>query len=79
MKECREFKFLKSEIDDEHVQKRLWEISEATVQSLEKEGAMRRVSEKKAEELKKKSEEKAQAKTTFVASGGSTVAQRKKR
>lgn len=50
LKECREFKFLRSEIEDENVQKRLWEVSDVTVQALEKEGALRRAKEKKTEE-----------------------------
>jgi NAD(P)-dependent dehydrogenase (short-subunit alcohol dehydrogenase family) len=52
LKECREYKFFKPEIEDEQVQKKLWEMSEATVKALEKEGALRRAKEKKAEEKK---------------------------
>ncbi|KAF2272609.1 oxidoreductase-like protein [Westerdykella ornata] len=52
LKECREIKFQRPEIEDEAVQKKLWEMSETTVQALEKEGALRRAKEKKAEESK---------------------------
>ncbi|KAH7114409.1 hypothetical protein B0J11DRAFT_471644 [Dendryphion nanum] len=58
LKECGEYKFMRSEIEDEGVQKKLWEVSEATVQALEKEGAVRRARDKKAEEAGKKKEEK---------------------
>jgi NAD(P)-dependent dehydrogenase (short-subunit alcohol dehydrogenase family) len=58
LKECRETTYMKPEIEDEEIQKKLWETSEATVQSLEKEGAMRRAQEKKAEENGKPKEKK---------------------
>jgi NAD(P)-dependent dehydrogenase (short-subunit alcohol dehydrogenase family) len=54
LKECHEIKYVKPEIDDEQVQKKLWELSEATVQALEKEGAVRRAKEKKTEDNKEK-------------------------
>jgi NAD(P)-dependent dehydrogenase (short-subunit alcohol dehydrogenase family) len=62
LKECRKFRFSRPEIEDEVIQKKLWEVSESTVQALEKEGAMRRAFEKKEEENKKAKEEKAKAK-----------------
>ena len=62
MKECRKFRFSRPEIEDEGIQKKLWEASESTVMALEKEGAMRRAVEKKDEENKKAKEEKAKAK-----------------
>jgi hypothetical protein len=52
LKECQETKFMKPEIEDEQVQKKLWELSESTVQALEKEGALRRAKEKKADDKK---------------------------
>jgi hypothetical protein len=58
LKECRETKFMKNEIEDEKVQKKLWEFSETTVQVLEKKGALRRAEEKKAQEKKEKKEGK---------------------
>ena len=47
LKECREIKFMRPEIEDEVVQKKLWEVSDNTIQALEKEGATRRAKEKK--------------------------------
>lgn len=58
LKECREQKFLRGEIEDEEVQGKLWKFSETTVQVLEKKGAVRRAEEKKKEEEKKKREVK---------------------
>jgi NAD(P)-dependent dehydrogenase (short-subunit alcohol dehydrogenase family) len=46
LKECREIKFMRSEIEDDVAQKKLWEMSDNTIQALEKEGAMRRAKEK---------------------------------
>ena len=46
LKECREIKFMRSEIEDNVAQKKLWEMSDNTIQALEKEGAMRRAKEK---------------------------------
>lgn len=66
LKECREMKFMKPEIEDEQVQKKLWEVSESTIQALEKEGAMRRAKEKKAEENGKPKEKSATAETNGV-------------
>lgn len=47
IKECREVRLMRDEIQNEEAQKGLWEASERTVQALEKEGAMRRAREKK--------------------------------
>jgi len=62
LKECRKYAFQRPEIEDETIQKKLWEVSEGTVQSLEKEGALRRAIEKKTEEAAKVKEEKNKAK-----------------
>ncbi|KAF2018818.1 NAD(P)-binding protein [Aaosphaeria arxii CBS 175.79] len=62
LKECSEFKFMRPEIEDEVIQKKLWEVSDTTIQALEKEGAMRRASEKKAEEKLEKKESAAASK-----------------
>jgi hypothetical protein len=67
LKECREIKFLRNEIEDENIQKKLWEVSDTTVQALEKEGAMRRAKEKKAEKS-----ENGDAKTTSAAAEETT-------
>ncbi|KAF2472002.1 NAD(P)-binding protein [Lindgomyces ingoldianus] len=50
LKECREIGFVRKEVEDEGMQKRLWEESERTVQVLEKEGAIKRVKQKKGGE-----------------------------
>ncbi|KAF1982971.1 NAD(P)-binding protein [Aulographum hederae CBS 113979] len=49
LKEVREVKVMRKDIEDEVVQKKLWEATEKTVQALEKEGAIRRAKEKKEE------------------------------
>lgn len=69
LKECREVKFYRHEIEDEGVQKRLWEMSDGTVQALEKEGAVRRAREKKEKEAKEKRDEKAKSTGTARAAG----------
>ena len=50
LKECREIKFMRPEIEDDVVQKKLWEVSDDTIQALEKEGATRRAKEKQERE-----------------------------
>ncbi|KAF2704520.1 oxidoreductase-like protein [Pleomassaria siparia CBS 279.74] len=72
LKECRKYKFLRPEIEDEAIQKRLWEVSESTVQSLEKESALRRAIEKKTEEATKAKEEKARLKEIKTEADGKT-------
>ncbi len=63
IKECREVRFARGEIEDENVQKGLWEASEKTVEALEKQGAAKRAREKK---------EKAGESTTESGSAGSS-------
>lgn len=50
IKECREVRLARSEIEDENVQKSLWEATEKTIEALEKEGAAARARERKAKE-----------------------------
>ncbi|CAA9958621.1 hypothetical protein CFE70_002139 [Pyrenophora teres f. teres 0-1] len=50
LKECRRKIWTRKEIDDELLQKKLWESSEKTVEILEKESAKRRAFEKKQNE-----------------------------
>ena len=57
LKECRRKIWTRKEIDDELLQKKLWESSEKTIEILEKEGAKRRA-------VEKKQKEKAEGKTT---------------
>ncbi|RMZ69182.1 alcohol dehydrogenase [Pyrenophora seminiperda CCB06] len=52
LKECRRKLWTRTEIDDEVLQKKLWESSEKTIETLEKEGARRRAVEKKEKEKK---------------------------
>ncbi len=61
LKECRRSIWTRKEIDDELLQKKLWESSEKTIEILEKESAKRRAVEKKQKE---KSEGKSTAKET---------------
>ncbi|KAF2731161.1 NAD(P)-binding protein [Polyplosphaeria fusca] len=65
LKECREINFMRPEIEDEDLQKKLWGVSESTVQALEKEGALKRAKDKKTE-----SDGKPQAKTTGTDGNG---------
>ncbi|CZT24062.1 related to oxidoreductase, short chain dehydrogenase/reductase family [Ramularia collo-cygni] len=58
IKECKERKFLRDEVEDEDVQKKLWEYSEQMVQEAEKRGAQERARAKK-EAADKKDEEDA--------------------
>jgi NAD(P)-dependent dehydrogenase (short-subunit alcohol dehydrogenase family) len=67
LKECREVRFLKPEIEDEEVQKKLWELSENTIQTLEKEAAMRRAKEKKEKEVNGDAGKKDEKKTDPLA------------
>ncbi|KAB2577433.1 putative short chain dehydrogenase reductase family protein [Lasiodiplodia theobromae] len=61
LKECREVRFMRGEIEDEKVQKGLWQASEKTIEELEKKGAMGRAQQKKkqedADKAKKQAEE----------------------
>ena len=59
LKECRRSIWTRKEIDDEVLQKKLWESSEKTIEILEKEGAKKRAAEKKQKE---KSESKSSKK-----------------
>ncbi|KAK7528759.1 uncharacterized protein IWZ02DRAFT_467136 [Phyllosticta citriasiana] len=59
LKECREIKYMRSEIEDEQVQQGLWKASEKTVEELETRGALKRATEKKqGEELDKAKKQK---------------------
>ena len=49
LKECAKYGIMRGEVVDEDVQKKLWGISEQTIEKLEKESAKRRAAEKKAE------------------------------
>lgn len=60
LKECREVDFLRSEIRDENVAKKLWNFSERQIEALEKEGAVKRALAKKEEEKRQINENKAQ-------------------
>lgn len=50
LKECRKVKWSRPEIDDEDLQKKLWENSEKMIELLEKESAKRRAMEKKVKD-----------------------------
>ncbi|KAL9582286.1 MAG: hypothetical protein Q9212_003375 [Teloschistes hypoglaucus] len=47
IKECKERVFLRNEVTDEKVAKKLWEFSDKQIETLEKEGAARRAKKKK--------------------------------
>ena len=63
LKECRRFTWTRKEIDDEVLQKKLWESSSKTIEVLEKESAKRRAVEKKVKDM-------AEAKSTAKQSNG---------
>ena len=50
LKECKEAEYLKDEVKDEEAQKKLWAFSERQIETLEKEGAVRRALIKKEDE-----------------------------
>lgn len=50
IKECRQREFLRKEVGDEDVAKRLWEFSEKQIEHLEKQGAVKRALAKKEAE-----------------------------
>lgn len=54
IKECRRMKFLREDVTDEAVGKKLWEFSEKQIEAKEKESALRRAKEKKKKEEKEK-------------------------
>ena len=57
LKECREVDYLRKEIKDDEVAKKLWSFSEKQIEALEKEGAVKRaLAKKKAEERLKEQE-----------------------
>lgn len=59
IKECKERDFLRSEITNEAAGKELWEFSQAQIEAMEKEAAIRRARERKEkEELEKMEKEK---------------------
>ena len=53
IKECKDVDFLRKEVRDEEVAKRLWTFSEKQIEALEKEGAVKRALAKKAEQARK--------------------------
>ena len=59
LKACREVDFLRPEIRDEEVARKLWNFSEKQIEALEKEGAVKRALAKKEEENKQENEKKA--------------------
>lgn len=60
LKECREMDFLRPEIRDEEVAKKLWNFSEKQIEALEKEGAVKRALAKKETEKKQEEDRKKQ-------------------
>ena len=56
LKECREVDYLRKEIKDDVIAKKLWSFSEKQIEALEKEGAVKRALEKEEEEEKREKE-----------------------
>ncbi|CBX92702.1 hypothetical protein IAQ61_005926 [Plenodomus lingam] len=69
LKECRQVKWSRPEIDDEDLQKKLWESSEKTIELLEKESAKRRAMEKKEKEKSEGTSTAKEANRTARSSG----------
>lgn len=60
LKECREVDFLRPEVRDEDVAKKLWNFSEKQIVALEKEGAVKRALAKKEEEKNEEDDKNSQ-------------------
>lgn len=58
IKECRRMKFLREDVTDEAVGKKLWEFSEKQIEAKEKESALRRAKEKKKKKGEKEKKQK---------------------
>lgn len=58
IKECREVDYARAEIKDDEAGKKLWEFSQAQIETREKESAVKRALEKKEAEAKKDAESK---------------------
>jgi len=71
LKECRQVGFMRKEIEDEVVQKKLWEVSEETIKMLEQEGAKKRAA-------KKATEAKAESKTSATKENSTPKQRRQK-
>jgi NAD(P)-dependent dehydrogenase (short-subunit alcohol dehydrogenase family) len=71
LKECRRSIWTRKEIDDEDLQKKLWESSDKTIEILEKESAKRRA-------VEKKNKEKAEGKSTAKEANGDAKPKSKK-
>lgn len=71
IKECRETAYMRPEVKDVEVAKRLWEFGEKQIEALEKEGAVRRANEKKEQGAEEKDDRKAsvRADRTAAANG----------
>lgn len=57
IKECMEVDFVRRDIEDEEVVKKLWEESDKLIEKMEKVFVLRRVREKKEKEEREKVEE----------------------
>jgi NAD(P)-dependent dehydrogenase (short-subunit alcohol dehydrogenase family) len=77
LKECREIDFLRQEVRDDEVGKKLWNISEQQIEALEKEGAIQRAKAQQEGEKTEKSTEGG-AKSKEDASSGTTTGASKK-
>ncbi|KAL8790982.1 MAG: hypothetical protein Q9195_006127 [Heterodermia aff. obscurata] len=69
LKECRDVDFLRPEIRDEEVAKKLWNFGEKQIEALEKEGAVKRALAKKEDEKKQEDEKKKAAKSARKSDG----------
>ena len=79
IKECRDMGFLRKEVQDEEVAKKLWTFSERQIEALEKEGAIKRSKEKKEKTAKGKPTEAPAEALVADAPNETTQGQRKKK
>ncbi|EXJ78626.1 alcohol dehydrogenase [Capronia coronata CBS 617.96] len=71
IKECREYKPLRPEVQNEDVAKQLWQFSEKQIEQLEKQGAVKRaLAKKEAEQVNKKKGSDTTANANGQTSGG---------
>ncbi|KAL8709958.1 MAG: hypothetical protein Q9220_005408 [cf. Caloplaca sp. 1 TL-2023] len=69
IKECKERVFLRDEVKDENVAKKLWEFSDKQIESLEKEGAKKRAKAKKDEKATQEDDKEMKADETKSTEG----------
>ena len=78
-KECREVDFLRKEVKDDQVAKKLWSFSEKQIETLEKAGAIKRALAKKEAEKKQKEDGRSASKSEQLAIAGPKPSRRSRK